>query len=111
MLTPIKELQFEFIEAVDGRELVWAEIKRLFDTNLSDSRYGRELSAAEIACTLSHYKCYKTILDQGLEYALILEDAILIVGDTDIIESIEFFIKKPEPIVSQIIGHFIAHKV
>lgn len=106
LLTPLKFLDFEFIEAVDGRMLAKEEVENVFDCVMSYKRYGRELSLAEIACVLSHYKCYKTILERGLDFALILEDDISIVGDINVVKSIEWLVNRPDPIVLLLSGDY-----
>jgi glycosyl transferase family 25 len=62
------KLDYEFIEAVDGRLLSQAEIKR----------HTRELNYAckpgEIGCSLSHLKAYRIMCARGINKALILED-------------------------------------
>jgi len=55
------------IEAVDGNNIDLEEYSKNYNINEKMNKY-------EIACTLSHVKAIKHSYDQGLEYALILED-------------------------------------
>jgi glycosyl transferase family 25 len=62
------KLDYEFIDAVDGRLLNPSEIKR----------HTRKLNYAcrpgEIGCALSHIKAYRLMHERGINTALILED-------------------------------------
>lgn len=55
------------IEAVDGNNIDLEEYNKNYTINEKMNKY-------EIACALSHMKVIKHCYDQGLEYALILED-------------------------------------
>ena len=69
---------YEIIVAVDGRKMS-AEQKRLaFDQEKALKRYGRVCRDGEIGCTLSHQKCYKKMIDEEIDAALILEDDVTI---------------------------------
>jgi glycosyl transferase family 25 len=70
-------LQFSFIEGVDGAQLDSDALKKVFDAVRSNERLGYDLTKNEIACSLSHIKAMKIFLeDDKQEYALILEDDI-----------------------------------
>lgn len=83
LLSLCSYLDVEFIEAVYGKELVTSEIPMVFDSEKSYKRYGRYCDLGEIGCTLSHRKIYKKIVEQRIDYALILEDDISIKGDLE----------------------------
>lgn len=106
LLQHIDVFDYEFIDAVDGRNLLNTDVELFFDTKLSYARYGRELSLAEIACALSHHKCYSEIVNKDLEYALILEDDISIVGDVSIIKTIGSIIDTKKPLVFLLSGDY-----
>jgi GR25 family glycosyltransferase involved in LPS biosynthesis len=55
------------IDAVDGNNIDLDEYKKMYKINDKMNKY-------EVACALSHLKAIKMCYDQGLEYALILED-------------------------------------
>lgn len=68
----------EFVEAVDGRVMDPQQRLSLFDVTESYKRYGRYLNGGEIGCTLSHFKCYETLINSNELAVLILEDDISI---------------------------------
>ncbi|MFV4649050.1 glycosyltransferase family 25 protein, partial [Mycobacterium tuberculosis] len=68
-------LKAEFVEAVDGTALT-ADQRARYDRDKALSVYGAEMNAAEIGCCLSHLKVYQTIVDEGIDTALVLEDDI-----------------------------------
>lgn len=76
LLKPYQFLDIQFIEAIDGRKFQPEELDDIFDNRNGLLYYGRQLNAGEKGCTLSHRKCYKSLLDSNEEYALILEDDI-----------------------------------
>lgn len=62
-------LNYEIYRAVDGHSLSEDFLKK----NVLD--YGNNfLTKGEIGCTLSHIRIYEKIIQEGLDYALILED-------------------------------------
>lgn len=106
LLAPISNIDYEFIVAIDGGSLSRKDINESFDVGLSYNRYGRNLSQAEIACTLSHHKCYKEIVNRGLNYALILEDDISILGNINIINNLYDIVDTTEPLVIFLSGDY-----
>jgi glycosyl transferase family 25 len=70
-------IEAEFIPAVDGRALTAADRAR-YDGSRARRPFRAEMSDAEIACYLSHYRCYERIADDALPMALILEDDIAV---------------------------------
>ena len=67
----ISELDYEFIEAVDGKELeLTDEINTLFLGNDFGSRKG------VIGCALSHYNLWKQLVESNCNYYTIFEDDI-----------------------------------
>jgi len=72
-------LQFSFIEGVDGEQLDKEKSRQFFDEDKSRLRLGYVITKNEIACSLSHIKALKTFLeDEKQDYALFLEDDISI---------------------------------
>ena len=68
-------LQFSFIDGIDGEQLNKEKLKHVYDAKKSRLRY--DLTKSEVACSLSHIKALKTFLkDHKKDYALILEDDI-----------------------------------
>lgn len=74
-------LDFTFIDAVYGKELSTDYLDSLRD-NSSGKLVNRGFPASpgEIGCTLSHLKAYQQVVDQGLEWACILEDDAILDG-------------------------------
>lgn len=60
-------LQHTRIEAIDGNNICLEEYKEKYNINEKMNKY-------EVACALSHMKTIKYCYDEGLEYALVLED-------------------------------------
>jgi len=78
--TELQQMPFiinEFIDGVDGSTLSPSELKQ-FNSKLSFKIYGRKLKLGEIGCTLSHRKCYKTVINNNNRSAIIFEDDIVI---------------------------------
>ena len=71
-------LPFQRIEAIDGATLSEAAIAEVFDRKRAQSGYHYELTRGEIGCYLSHLKAWQTILEQDLDYAVILEDDVVL---------------------------------
>lgn len=78
-------LDYEFINAIYGKDLSQEEIDSSFDLNLAYKRYGRNLNLGEIGCTLSHYKCYRQLIETNEPCVLILEDDITILRELSIL--------------------------
>lgn len=73
-------VEFRLVEAIDGRLLSPDKVAEIYDARGARRRLGREMSAGEIGCALSHRQVYRTMLAEGLETAVVLEDDA-IVGD------------------------------
>lgn len=63
----LNNLNFKRVEAIDGKNLNFDEIKTNYEVN-------PKLSIFEVACTFSHIKTLEEILKDNHEYALVLED-------------------------------------
>lgn len=62
------------VEAVDGRAEGAAKDVTLCPGDLHQPAYPFDLLPGEVGCFLSHRKCWQRILDEGWDYALIVED-------------------------------------
>jgi glycosyl transferase family 25 len=71
-------LSFEFFPGVDGRKLSNDEILEYYDSNKANKYSGRDLTRGEIGCALSHKYIYKTINNNNIQRAIVLEDDIII---------------------------------
>ncbi|MBT1451903.1 glycosyltransferase family 25 protein [Glaciecola sp. XM2] len=81
---------FERIPAVDGR--IMSEEERLahYSPKKNEVQYHKALTPGEIGCYLSHRKAWQSIIDKGLDAAIILEDDIVCQSDlTDVQTFIE----------------------
>lgn len=63
---------YEIIEAVDGQELP-IDLNKLYDEQAAIIIH-RQLKKTEIACSLSHIKIAQKIINDNIDYAIILED-------------------------------------
>lgn len=72
-------IQFDFVVAIDGCELV------LSDPDIVDpARTGESwFRPGAVGCALSHRRAHESVLADGLERALILEDDVLVPKDLD----------------------------
>lgn len=66
------DIPFEFVDAIDGRYGLAPKHEKEIDRK--NANFGRGLSDAEFACALSHVKIYQRIVNEGIDYALVLED-------------------------------------
>ena len=69
------------ISAVNGNELSCEAIRKLiYPINHFESKvkFTRELTRGEIGCFLSHRRCWQRLVDSGEDFALIMEDDILL---------------------------------
>ncbi|EGV35825.1 glycosyltransferase family 25 protein [Neisseria weaveri] len=64
-----------FVDAVDMRGAAAEELEKLSAIPVyKKPRKRRSLSAGEVGCALSHHHVYREMAEQGLDYALVLED-------------------------------------
>lgn len=67
-------IEYQRVSAVYGKDLPDTDIAKVYDSQINLQKYDKKLSLGEIGCYLSHIKCWQMILEQQLDYALILED-------------------------------------
>ncbi|MBB1364409.1 MULTISPECIES: glycosyltransferase family 25 protein [unclassified Shewanella] len=72
----LKQLGIEYqrISAVYGKDLHDIDIAKVYDPQTNLQKYDKKLNLGEIGCYLSHVQCWQMIIEQQLDYALILED-------------------------------------
>ncbi|WP_432471660.1 glycosyltransferase family 25 protein [Amphritea sp. HPY] len=94
-------LNYEFIEAVYGKDLSEEELQTVYDPDLAKKFWGREILANEIGCALSHLKIYKEIIQSGSKGAFIFEDDVFIKENNimDTINKIESHSYKPNHVI------------
>ena len=72
------DLDFEFVDAVDGRLGLPKKYEPMVNRKLAKKRLGGDLSDGEIACALSHALVYKKIVDEKIKNSIVLEDDCII---------------------------------
>ena len=70
-------VDFEFVEAVYGKDIPSVELDRLCDFRKM-RRIGRELTPGEIGCALSHLAIYDRIVRENIDVACVLEDDVIV---------------------------------
>lgn len=99
-----------FIDAVDGALLSEEEKNQLYDIDAAYKKYGKTVTNSEIGCAVSHQKCYKHMIDNNIDEALIFEDDVYIIDeekDTALIDSVqEFLHKQKKPSVVLLSGDY-----
>ena len=107
VLNPYSFLNVNFIEGVDGRVLSSDLLNELFDQKRAVDYYGRECTPGEVGCTLSHQKCYQALINSDDEYALILEDDVIILeAFENIIAEVKQFLLEGSPTIILLSGGF-----
>lgn len=69
---------FERIAAVDGSQLTKAEIDAAFDIEQAERRTAYNLTIGEMGCYLSHVECWRRIIAEALDFAIVLEDDLVL---------------------------------
>ena len=72
------KLPFERISAIDGKTLNNKKIATYYAKDLNRKYYYAPLKAGQIGCYISHIKACHKILEEGLDYGIIIEDDIAI---------------------------------
>lgn len=67
-------IEFERVAGVYGKDLSADEVARIYDAKRNAKSYKKVLGLGELGCYLSHIKCWQKIVDEKLDYAVILED-------------------------------------
>lgn len=70
------QIDFEIIPAVNGKALDEKYVQTVYYENASVRNIGRSMSRGEIGCALSHRHIYETMISEGIDVALVLEDDI-----------------------------------
>ena len=69
-------LTYEMVPAVYGAGLSVEDRSKLYDDRKAKLHRSRSLTPAEIGCALSHLRVYRTMIEHGIDHALILEDDV-----------------------------------
>lgn len=82
-------LNYQFIDAVYGKDLDEETLAKVYNKKESIDLIGRELSKGELGCALSHISIYRHMVDKNIKQAIIFEDDIHIEDDfSSIIQNI-----------------------
>lgn len=73
-------LPYERFSAVDGREISDELLRQHYSAELNRRKYYVDLSKSEIACYISHLRVCEKILSENLDYAIVLEDDVILNG-------------------------------
>ena len=113
VLSPYVEnlLRVKWIKAVEGKKLTEKELDSVFDRSLAFKRYGRYLNLGEIGCVLSHFKCYKALIESSDEYALVLEDDITILKKLYWTNEMHETLQTEEPVILFLSGDYWFTKI
>lgn len=74
MTKELAGIDFQFFDAVDGRELDLSKYRNRMRSDWWRVMRGREMSPGMIGCFLSHYALWERLVETGTAYAVILED-------------------------------------
>lgn len=74
-------LPFRLFYGVDGRAGLPADSLPLIDREATAKRMGRAMTDGEFACALSHQNIYRTMVEEGLPGAVVLEDDAILTDD------------------------------
>lgn len=101
VLNSYPSIDYEFITAVNGSTLSNLDRLNLFDEEEFKTINGRTPKYGEIGCTLSHRKCFTSLLESTNRMAIVLEDDIEIVNPelTDLLPKIEQLADTDNPII------------
>ena len=69
-----------WLEAVDGRLIPEAELAQHFDADRAELEYG-PMVRGEIGTSLSHVNIYRQMVEQQIQYAVVLEDDVELAHD------------------------------
>jgi hypothetical protein len=77
------EMPFERISAVDGKALQL--VAQTYDEAGYRRRHGRLTNPGEVGCYLSHVECARRLLDSSHEFALVLEDDLVLPDNLSVV--------------------------
>ena len=98
-------LPFEFINAIDGRELTDSEIEAVYDKWRTRFCHGKELTRGEIGCALSHIEFYRRVVVDNAPGFVFEDDVELTETVKNALNELsEFLSRHPEPCLVQLPG-------
>ncbi len=104
-------LSYERIPAIDGTKLSQDEIKHRYSSFWFQLFHGRQMSPGELGCALSHKLAYRRIVEDQLDWGLVLEDDVLL--DDSLLELLQalFGVKLPAEIIQLYFSEQRRHKL
>lgn len=71
-------IEFERFSAFDGKYASDETLSKYYSAELNRKKYYTPLSKTEIACYISHLKVCEKVVSENLDYAIILEDDLIL---------------------------------
>ncbi|MGB2739694.1 MAG: glycosyltransferase family 25 protein [Cognaticolwellia sp.] len=71
-------VSYQRISAVKGIDLSANEIEKVYSSKLNQKNFRYNLSLGEIGCYMSHRKIWQKMVEQNIEFAVILEDDLVV---------------------------------
>lgn len=98
-------LPFEFINAIDGRELTDDEITAVYSKWRTRFCYGKGLMRGEIGCALSHIEFYRRVVTDNAPGFVFEDDVELTLSVKSAVDNVETFLAGcKEPCLVQLPG-------
>lgn len=94
-LAPWPNLPIERVSAADGRAMSEQALNQYYSLTLNKAHYHKLLKPGEKGCYISHIWCWQRIVEQKLDFALILEDDFIIQTDLQALLDTLSALKKP----------------
>lgn len=69
------------VSAVRGSMLTAQQKSEVYNLETNLAKFDKELNDGEIGCYLSHIRCWEHIIEQQLDFALVLEDDAILTPD------------------------------
>ena len=111
LLKPYEDLlTSKVIDAVEGKLLSQEDLNKQFDVSYAYRRYGHFLNAGEIGCTLSHFKCYRELVNSEDNFACIFEDDITLMHNLNILDSLRSCVDVEKPVILLLSGDYWYNK-
>ncbi len=87
-------LDFERLPAVDAKSTSEEILNKHYSKSLNRKHYFTSLTKTEIACYMSHLKAMNKVIEEDLDYAIILEDDIVLYPNFKYVHNIIASIKE-----------------
>ncbi|MBK2001317.1 glycosyltransferase family 25 protein, partial [Campylobacter sp. 2018MI35] len=97
------KLDYEIIEAVDGKTIDKNEYLNIVDYDKMLNFHKRKLGLGELGCSLSHKKCYEKMLREDVNHAIILEDDAYF--DERLLNFLKYINEFPKDLELLLLGH------